>query len=75
MKLIWFIHYIFHDTKFLYTDLFDSDLSKIMLDTHIDEDIPKIMLDVAKGLDYIHNLPDMIIHRDIKPDNILISWP
>ena len=67
------LKHIHHDDTFLYTDLFDSDLSNMIFDTHIDEDIHHIMLNVAKGLNYIHNLPEIIIHRDIKPENILIG--
>lgn len=33
----------------------------------------KILLDIAKALAYLHSLERPIIHRDIKPHNVLIS--
>ena len=32
-----------------------------------------IALGAAEGLAYLHGFPEPIIHRDIKPQNILIS--
>ena len=32
-----------------------------------------ISLDVAKGMDYLHTLPQPIIHRDLNSHNILLD--
>ena len=32
-----------------------------------------IALDVAKGMDYLHTLPQPIIHRDLNSHNILLD--
>lgn len=36
-------------------------------------EILQLGLDVAKGLAYLHAHEPMVIHRDIKSDNILVS--
>jgi serine/threonine-protein kinase TNNI3K len=38
------------------------------IDTKLD-----IALDVARGMDYLHTLPQPIIHRDLNSHNILIT--
>ncbi|MDR2292095.1 MAG: AAA family ATPase [Prevotellaceae bacterium] len=36
-------------------------------------DIKQIMIDVLNGLDYLHSLPDSIIHNEITPQNIMLD--
>lgn len=38
-----------------------------------EKEIWQFIYDVASGLNYLHNLPEPIIHQDIKPDNVLIN--
>jgi serine/threonine-protein kinase/endoribonuclease IRE1 len=39
----------------------------------IQQDVPNILQQLAAGLSHLHNL--RIIHRDIKPQNILVAFP
>jgi len=32
-----------------------------------------ILIGVCRGLNYLHSLPNPVVHRDIKPDNIMID--
>ncbi|KAF2863668.1 kinase-like protein [Piedraia hortae CBS 480.64] len=43
------------------------------LKDQIQQDIPSALLQLAKGLCHLHEL--RIIHRDIKPHNILVAFP
>lgn len=36
-------------------------------------DVQKIISDVLKGLDYLHNMPEPIIHNEITPQNIMLD--
>jgi serine/threonine protein kinase len=38
-------------------------------------DAVDIMLQVAKALEYLHARTPMVIHRDVKPDNVLLQGP
>ncbi|KAF2454842.1 hypothetical protein BDY21DRAFT_365867 [Lineolata rhizophorae] len=41
--------------------------------TEINLDVPRALYQLAAGLNHLHNL--RIIHRDIKPQNILVAYP
>lgn len=36
-------------------------------------DIKQIIIDILKGLDYLHTLPEPIIHNEITPNNIMLD--
>ena len=40
-----------------------------------EQEIRAIIHDVASALEYIHSPSKSIVHRDIKPDNVLLTRP
>lgn len=60
----------------LITELLDCDLGSFFKEKNSElllEELVAIMLGVAKGLEYLHDQDEPIIHRDICPKNILLD--
>jgi serine/threonine protein kinase len=55
----------------LYTELMDGDLNWEQYHPYFDS--KKCILDIARGIHYIHTQTPMIIHRDIKIDNMMVK--
>ena len=62
------------DYLYLILDLCEENLEDFIRRTNLDELVemaPKIIRQILKGLDDLHRNPQAILHRDIKPHNIL----
>ena len=80
-NIIRFIGVLDHpmECPMIITELMDTSLitayesKELTPDTSCRPVILSIMLDVAIGLNYLHSLPDPILHRDIGSDNVLLK--
>lgn len=43
------------------------------LENHPDADRLRLLADVASGINYLHNLPNPVVHRDIRSANIMVN--
>ena len=53
------------------TDLVRKEANKSRTNYFQEENILGILKNISSGLNYLHTLPEPIMHRDLKPDNIL----
>lgn len=65
------VGYVNSIRNLLLIELMDGDLSMEILHPYFD--VKKCILDIARGLDYLHNMNPLIIHRDIKVENMMVS--
>mmetsp|Transcript_5744 Transcript_5744/g.16310 ORF Transcript_5744/g.16310 Transcript_5744/m.16310 type:complete len:231 (+) Transcript_5744:227-919(+) len=63
----------------LFIEYFETNLQDVIQERKAsgghfsDQEICDILLHVAEGLQFFHNLPVPILHRDIKSDNVFIN--
>ena len=66
------------ESTIIVTELLDQDLRRFIMTSQTKpkvtfRDTVSIMLDVAEGLNYLHQLPTPIVHRDLACKNILLT--
>ncbi|KAJ7365321.1 hypothetical protein OS493_005425 [Desmophyllum pertusum] len=66
------------ETPIIVTELLEQDLRKFIITSRTTpkvtfRDTVSIMLDVAQGLDYLHQRPEPVVHRDLACKNILLT--
>ena len=66
------------ESTIIVTELLDQDLRRFIMTSQTKpkvtfRDTVSIMLDVAEGLNYLHQLPKPIVHRDLACKNILLT--
>ena len=66
------------ESTIIVTELLDQDLRRFIMTSQTKpkvtfRDTVSIMLDVAEGLNYLHQLPTSIVHRDLACKNILLT--
>ena len=65
--------------RMIVTEIMDTSLLNAYENQELTPDpscrpvVLSIMRDVAQGLNYLHSLPDPVIHRDIDSDNVLLK--
>ena len=78
-NLVQFIGAVLSDCPMIVTEVMDTSLREAYENEELTPDpscrpvILSILHDVAEGLNYLHCLPDPIIHRDVSSANVLLQ--
>lgn len=76
------VNYLFYDIDeeagyfYLILELCEEDLNEYLSNRNVDamrKEGPKIFLQILKGLDALHSGDPKILHRDLRPGNILVN--